>query len=152
MVDIHNRHKLQTNYINFCTFVGLKVICTGCNTSSKGLSKRWTVFLLTLRSPTTWPPNTRTNTRMSRMSCTHFRKSLTKAVYSCQGKVFLADAMAFLYRGGGSGGGGVSSPDFGIIKGAARQRQRVALLLAHPDFQTLRHPWSLHTKSKACDS
>ena len=95
MVDIHNPHKLQTNYINFCTFVGLKVICTGCNTSSKGLSKRWTVFLLTLRSPTTWPPNTRTNTRMSRMSCTHFRKSLTKAVYSCQGKVFLA----FLYTG-----------------------------------------------------
>ena len=75
-------------YINFCSFVGLKVICTGCNTSSKGLSKRWTVFLLTLRSPTTWPPNTRTNTRMSRMSCTHFRKSLTKAVYSCQGKVY----------------------------------------------------------------
>ena len=27
-----------------------------------------------------------------------------------------------------------------IIEGAAGQRQRAALLLAHPDFQTLRHP------------
>ena len=32
-------------------------------------------------------------------------------------------------------------PDFGRIEGAAGQWQRVPLLLAHPDFQTLRHPW-----------
>ena len=30
--------------------------------------------------------------------------------------------------------------DFGRIEGATGQRRRVALLLARPDFQTLRHP------------
>ena len=30
--------------------------------------------------------------------------------------------------------------DFGRIEGTARQRRRAALLLDHPDLQTLRHP------------
>jgi hypothetical protein len=32
-----------------------------------------------------------------------------------------------------------SAPYYGRIEGAARQRRRASLLLAHPDFQTLRH-------------
>ena len=31
-------------------------------------------------------------------------------------------------------------PDFGRIESAAGQRGRATLLLANPDFQTLRHP------------
>ena len=34
-----------------------------------------------------------------------------------------------------------ANPDFGRIEGAARQRRGAALLLAHSDFQTLRHLW-----------
>ena len=43
----------------------------------------------------------------------------------------------------GGRGGGIRPPDFGRIEGAAGQRQRAALLLAHPDFQALRHPCGL---------
>ena len=39
--------------------------------------------------------------------------------------------------------GAVHPPDFGRIEGAAGQWWRqAALLLAHPDFQTLRHPYT----------
>ena len=31
-------------------------------------------------------------------------------------------------------------PEFGRIEGAAGQQRRATLPLAHPDFQTLRHP------------
>ena len=41
----------------------------------------------------------------------------------------------------GVNGGWAEDPDFGRIEGAAGQWQRAALLLAHSDFQTLRHPW-----------
>ena len=37
------------------------------------------------------------------------------------------------------GRGAYAPPDFGRIEGAAGQRRCAALLLAHPDFQTLRH-------------
>ena len=40
----------------------------------------------------------------------------------------------------GGAGGAAAPTDFGRSEGAARQRRRAALLLAHPDFQTLRHP------------
>ena len=36
-----------------------------------------------------------------------------------------------------------SHPDFGRIEGAAGQRCRVILLLAHSDFQTLRRPCAM---------
>ena len=42
---------------------------------------------------------------------------------------------------GGRAGGAAAPPDFGRSEGAAGQRRRAALLLAHPDFQSLRHPW-----------
>ena len=42
-------------------------------------------------------------------------------------------------RGDMGGGVGVGPPDFGRIESAARHRRRAAFLLAHPDFQTLRH-------------
>ena len=44
------------------------------------------------------------------------------------------------HGGSGGAGGAQAPPDFGRIEGAAGQRLRAALLLAHPDFQTLRHP------------
>ena len=47
--------------------------------------------------------------------------------------------MAEVGEGGCGGPGGVRPPDFGRIEGAAEQWRRAALLLAHPDFQTLRH-------------
>ena len=51
-------------------------------------------------------------------------------------------------RGVNKGGAGVAiaPPYFGRIEGAARQWGRAALLLAHPDFQTLRHPCINATK------
>ena len=42
-----------------------------------------------------------------------------------------------------AGGRTPPPPDFGRIEGTAGQRRRAALLLAHPDFQTLRHPWAI---------
>ena len=41
----------------------------------------------------------------------------------------------------------VCPPDFDRIECAAGQQWRAPLLLAHPDFQTLRHPCSIHTDS-----
>ena len=47
-----------------------------------------------------------------------------------------------MHRDGGSGWAGwaYAHPDFGSLEGAAGQWRRTALLLAHSDFQTLRHP------------
>ena len=47
---------------------------------------------------------------------------------------------AFLSEMAEWGAGCAQPPDFGIIEGAAGQRRHAALLLAHPDFQTFRHP------------
>ena len=60
---------------------------------------------------------------------------------SIKPQILLESGLTGIYfRGGGSGGQGALPPVFGRIEGAARQRRRAALLLAHPDFQTLRHP------------
>ena len=56
---------------------------------------------------------------------------------------FTSIIQAWRKRGGGRGG--TWPPDFGRSEGAAGQRWRAALLLAHPDFQSLRHPYNLHT-------
>ena len=50
--------------------------------------------------------------------------------------------LIYLHMDGGSWGGVyLSPPSFVKIEGTARQRRCAALLLAHPDFQTLRHRW-----------
>ena len=54
-----------------------------------------------------------------------------------------SDAQGWRKRGVGVGGGqrgAYTSPDFGRLEGAAGARRRTELLLAHPDFETLRHP------------
>ena len=40
----------------------------------------------------------------------------------------------------GGQGGGTPPPDFGRLEGPAGHRWHATLLLAHSDFQTLRHP------------
>ena len=53
-----------------------------------------------------------------------------------------SDVKYYVCRGveGGWVGWAHTHPDFGKIEGAAGQRRHAALLLAHPDFQTLLHP------------
>ena len=43
------------------------------------------------------------------------------------------------------GGRGAKGPDFGRSEGTGGQRRCTALLLAHPDFQSLRHPCNVYT-------
>ena len=57
---------------------------------------------------------------------------------SCSLNATLNYAGTSLNKGGA--GGAIAPPYFVRIEGAAGQRRRAALLLAHPDFQTQRHP------------